>query len=101
MTSHLEATLIRMAASPSRNGARRGRSQILIPPPLATLMVLRTLKLISGISKERLETKLMMISLSGGIVEPYRFEPCARDSEEKGGSVFEIENAGHMTTSAR
>ena len=37
----------------------------------------------------------------GGIVETSRFEPCASDSEEEGGSVGEDENASHMITSAR
>ena len=49
------------------------------------------LKVISGILKEQLETKLVMKTL-GGIVEPNRFEPCASDSEKEGGSVCEDEN---------
>ena len=34
----------------------------------------------------------------GEIVESYRFEPCASDSEEEGRSVNEDENADHMFT---
>ena len=36
-----------------------------------------------------------------GIVEPNRFEPCASDSAEEGGSVREDKNDGHMITSAQ
>ena len=34
----------------------------------------------------------------GGIVEPFRFEPCVSDSEEEGGNVREDVNAGRMFT---
>ena len=64
-------------------------------------MVLRMLKVISGMFKKQLETKLVMDMLSGRIVELYNFEPCASDSEEEGGSVREDESVGHMITSAR
>ena len=37
----------------------------------------------------------------GGIVERYRFELCAGDSEEEGGSGSEDENSGHMISSDR
>ena len=57
---------------------------MLIPPSFATLKVLSMLKLISEILKKRLETKLMMETFLGGIMEPYRFESSANNSDEDG-----------------
>ena len=54
------------------------------------------LKLTSGIFKKQLETKLVMETLSGEIVEPYRFEPPTNSSEVEGGRVHEDENTGHV-----
>ena len=58
------------------------------------------LKVIIGILKERLETKLGMETLSWELWRRID-EPCVSDSEEDCGSVRGDENAGHMITSAR
>ena len=66
--------------------------QIPIPPSLATDQ---------WDFEETLGDKISDGNVFGGTVESNRFEPCASDSEEEGGSVREDESVGHMITSAR
>ena len=61
-------------------------------------MVLRMLKVIIGILKKLLETKLVIETLSGELWRRIVFEPCASNSEEEGRSLREDENTGHMIT---
>ena len=58
------------------------------------------LKLISVIFEETFGDKISDGNAFGGIIEPYRFEPYASDSDEDGdnGAVREDENAGRMFT---
>ena len=59
-------------------------------PSLATLKVLVMLKLISGILMKLLEKKKISDGNPfGGIMEPYRFEPYASESDEDGVSEDE------------